>query len=82
MGWLDAKFVHRPRIYILQSLLVGLAFVGILTAEDAITNGAVVAAIASSVTIVFLYLTHWHRNHFASSEAIFPQLRPRYARFA
>ena len=53
LRWIDAKFVHRPRIYLLQSLLAGLALVGILVAEDAITNGAVVAAIASSVAIVF-----------------------------
>jgi hypothetical protein len=53
LRWLDAKFVHRPRIYIFQSLMAGLALVGILIAEDAITNGAVVAAIASSVAIVF-----------------------------
>ncbi len=53
LRWVDAKFVHRPRIYIAQSLLAGLALIGILIAEDAITNGAVVAAIASSVAIVF-----------------------------
>jgi hypothetical protein len=45
--------VHRPRIYLVQSLLAGLALVGILIAEDALTNGAVVAAVASSVAIVF-----------------------------
>jgi len=33
--------------------MAGLALIGILIAEDAITNGAVVAAIASSVAIVF-----------------------------
>jgi len=53
LRWLDAKFIHRPRIYILQSLMAGLALIGILAAESAITNGAVVAAIASSVAIVF-----------------------------
>jgi CBS-domain-containing membrane protein len=53
LRWIDAKFVHRPRIYIAQSLLAGLALVGILIAEDALTNGAVVAAVASSVAIVF-----------------------------
>ncbi len=53
LRWVDAKFVHRPRIYLVQSLLAGLALVGILIAEDALTNGAVVAAVASSVAIVF-----------------------------
>ena len=53
LRWIDAKFVHRPRIYLVQSLLAGLALVGILIAEDALTNGAVVAAVASSVAIVF-----------------------------
>jgi hypothetical protein len=53
LRWIDARFVHRPRIYLVQSLLAGLALVGILIAEDALTNGAVVAAVASSVAIVF-----------------------------
>lgn len=53
LRWIDAKFTHRPRIYIVQSLLAGLALFGILIAEDALTNGAVVAAVASSVAIVF-----------------------------
>ncbi|MBN4064940.1 HPP family protein [Dehalococcoides mccartyi] len=53
LRWIDAKFIHRPRIYLVQSLLAGLALVGILVAEDALTNGAVVAAVASSVAIVF-----------------------------
>jgi hypothetical protein len=55
LSWIDAKFVHRPRIYLAQSLLAGLALVGILIAEDALSGGAVVivAAIASSVAIVF-----------------------------
>lgn len=53
LRWIDAKFVHRPRIYLVQSLLAGLALVGILIAEDALTNGAVVAAVASSIAIVF-----------------------------
>jgi CBS-domain-containing membrane protein len=53
LSWIDAKFVHRPRIYLVQALLAGLALVGILIAEDALTNGAIVAAVASSVAIVF-----------------------------
>jgi len=53
LRWVDAKFVHRPRIYLVQSILAGVVLVGILIAEDAITNGAVVAAVASSVAIVF-----------------------------
>jgi hypothetical protein len=53
LRWIDARFVHRPRIYLVQSLLAGLALIGILIAEDALTNGAVVAAVASSVAIVF-----------------------------
>jgi CBS-domain-containing membrane protein len=51
--WIDARFVHRPRIYIGQAILAGLALMCVLIAEDALTNGAIVAAIASSVAIVF-----------------------------
>lgn len=53
LRWLDAKFVHRPRIYATQALLAGVALFVILMAEDALTSGAIVAAIASSVAIVF-----------------------------
>jgi CBS-domain-containing membrane protein len=55
LSWIDAKFVHRPRIYISQALLAGLALIGILIAEDALASGdaVIVAAIASSVAIVF-----------------------------
>lgn len=51
------EFVHRPRIYLVQSILAGVVLVGILIAEDALTNGAVVAAVASSVATVF-FLPH------------------------
>jgi len=54
LSWIDAKFVHRPRIYIVQALLAGLALIGILVVEDLATNGDfIVAAVASSVAIVF-----------------------------
>jgi CBS-domain-containing membrane protein len=55
LRWVDAKFIHRPRIYLVQSFLAGLALVGILTAQEALTSGSIVivAAIASSVAIVF-----------------------------
>jgi hypothetical protein len=48
---IDPKFVYRPRIYLAQLILTGVVLVGILIAEDALTNGAVVAAVASSVPI-------------------------------
>ncbi|MGY8880682.1 MAG: hypothetical protein ACKVKV_08430, partial [Dehalococcoidia bacterium] len=51
LRWIDAKFVHRPRIYLVQSILAGVVLVGILITENALTNGAVVAAVASSVPI-------------------------------
>ncbi|MDA0597162.1 MAG: HPP family protein [Chloroflexi bacterium] len=57
LRWIDAKFVYRPRIYLVQSILAGVVLVGILIAEDALTNGAVVAAVASSVATVF-FLPH------------------------
>ncbi len=50
---MDAKFIHRPKTYIFQAVAAGVTLVAILIAEDAITNGAIVAAIASSVAIVF-----------------------------
>ncbi|MDA1279418.1 MAG: HPP family protein [Chloroflexi bacterium] len=53
LRWIDAKFVHRPRVYLVQALAAGMALMAILVAEVAITNGAVVAAIASPVAIVF-----------------------------
>lgn len=51
--WVDAKFIHRPRTYLVQALLAAAVLVAILVAEDALTNGAIVAAIASSVAVVF-----------------------------
>ncbi len=51
--WVDAKFIRRPRIYLVQALLAAAVLVAILVAEDALTNGAIVAAIASSVAVVF-----------------------------
>jgi len=40
-------------MYIFQALAAGLSLIAILLAEDALTNGAIVAAIASTVAIVF-----------------------------
>ena len=51
--WIDAKFLHRPRTYLLQAFLAGTALVAILVVEDVLTNGIIVAAIASSVAVVF-----------------------------
>ncbi len=64
LSWFDAKFVHRPRTYIVQALLAGLALVGILVAQEAITSGSIVivAAIASSVAIVF-FVPHSVASH-------------------
>lgn len=53
LKWLDARFIHRPRRYIFQSLAAGVALVAILSAEETLTNGTIVVAIASSVAIVF-----------------------------
>lgn len=53
LKWIDAKFLHRPKIYIFQALVAGLALFAILSAEDALTDGTIVVAIASSVAIVF-----------------------------
>jgi hypothetical protein len=30
LRWIDDKFVRRPRIYLVKSLLAGMALVGIL----------------------------------------------------
>jgi len=62
LRWIDAKFVHQTRIYLGQDLLAGLALLGILVAEDTLTNGAIIAAIASSVAIVF-FVTHSVASH-------------------
>ena len=51
--WVDARFIHRPRTYLVQALLAAAILVAILVAEDALTNGAIVAAVASSVAVVF-----------------------------
>lgn len=53
LRWVDAKFIHRPRTYLVQALLAAAVLIAILVAEDALTNGAIVAAVASSVAVVF-----------------------------
>ncbi len=52
--WLDARFMRRPRIYIGQSLLAGVALGVILFAETNVNQpGLIVVAVASSVAVVF-----------------------------
>jgi CBS-domain-containing membrane protein len=52
--WIDPKFTHSWRAYVGQSAIAaGLLWIVLLT-EDIIANGVVIAAIASSVAIVFL----------------------------
>ena len=53
LRWVDPRFTHRWRIYVSQSMAAGLALFVILLVQDVISNGAIVAAIASSVAIVF-----------------------------
>lgn len=53
LRWVDAKFIHRPQTYLVQALLAAAVLIAILVAEDALTNGAIVAAVASSVAVVF-----------------------------
>ncbi len=51
--WIDPHFTHRWRIYVSQSATAGLLLWFVLLAQDIISNGVIVAAIASSVAIVF-----------------------------
>lgn len=51
--WIDPKFTHRWRIYVTQSILAAMLLWVVLLAQDVLSNGAIVAAIASSVAIVF-----------------------------
>ncbi len=51
--WIDPRFTHRWRIYVGQSILAAILLWVVLLAEDVLSNGAIVAAIASSVAIVF-----------------------------
>ncbi len=53
LRWIDPRFTHRWRIYLGQSIAAAVLLWGVLLAEDVISNGAIVAAIASSVAIVF-----------------------------
>lgn len=51
--WIDPHFTHRWRVYLIQSTLASSFLWVILLAQDIILSGAVVAAIAASVAIVF-----------------------------
>lgn len=51
--WIDPHFTHRWRIYARQSAMAAVLLWLILLTGDIISNGAIVAAIASSVAIVF-----------------------------
>ena len=53
LRWIDPHFTHRWRIYVGQALLAALLLWVLLLAQDVISSGAIVAAIASSVAIVF-----------------------------
>ncbi len=53
LRWIDPHFTHRWRTYVGQSAVAALLLWVILLGEDVIANGAIVAAIASSVAIVF-----------------------------
>ncbi len=51
--WIDPHFTHRWKRYLVQSTIAAVLLWVILLAQDIISNGAIVAAIASSVAIVF-----------------------------
>ncbi len=51
--WIDPRFTHRWRAYVGQSILAALLLWVVLLAQTVLSNGAIVAAIASSVAIVF-----------------------------
>lgn len=53
LRWIDPRVTHRPVVYVGQSALAALVLAVVLLAEDILINGAVVAAIAASVAIVF-----------------------------
>ena len=52
-SWIDPHVTHRPGVYVRQSMLAAGALALVLLAQDILTQGALVAAIASSVAIVF-----------------------------
>ena len=51
--WIDPRVTHRPAVYLTQSGLAAVALAIILLVEDILINGAIVAAIAATVAIVF-----------------------------
>ncbi len=53
LRWIDPRVTHRPRIYVGQALLAGIALAAILFAEERFAGGVIVVAIASSVAVVF-----------------------------
>lgn len=54
LRWVDPHFTHRWKAYLIQSTAAAVLLWVILLAQDIISSGAIVAAIASSVAIVFL----------------------------
>ncbi|MEX0761381.1 MAG: HPP family protein [Dehalococcoidia bacterium] len=53
LRWIDPHFTHRPGRYVGQALLAALVLGTVLFAEEGLTNGAIVVAIAGSVAVVF-----------------------------
>lgn len=54
LRWIDPRFTHRWRTYVGQSILAAILLWVVLLAQTVLSNGAIVAAIASSVAIVFV----------------------------